>query len=270
MTHPLDGARTKVDRAKENIVNLATECQQFIDKNYRHDLIAQSQVNPLEYLVAYPPVPKPAIRLAVLVGEVLYLLRSSLDHVVGQLILLRDPTSTLYGSQFPICTETRRHKAMDCGKVKAIPDEAAAAIMKLQPCYGRNEPSRTHKLAVLNSLRNFDKHRLVVLLGGAAALSKWDVQVTAKGHAGFKVVFPKFDQPVFLSHDNATPMGVVNVVPSGDPTHVDVAYVKVKQQFSLHVSIENTGLPEAPPLVPFLQSLQDDVFKIVRDFARFF
>lgn len=272
MSDHLDGVRAKLHRAKENIVNLQGECVAFLNEHYRHDFIGEADPQGSKHLISYPSSKAPPARLAVLTGEVLYLLRSSLDHLVGQLVRLGDPSHKLNGVSFPICTDPRNHNASECGKVKGIPDAAAAAIMAAQPCYGRHAPDRSHALAILNTLNNRDKHRLLVtLVGTLTHIGHPDVQVTAKGMSGFTVRAPRLGTNVTLDHARVTtPMAMVEVFPITDGAPVEVAYVKVKRKLSFHISIEDAGTGQNEPLIPFLQHFENVTSGVVRSFERFF
>lgn len=270
MDHPLAGVRTKVDRAKENIINLEHECIAFLDKHYRLALEGEYDASTARFLISYPEVPKPLVRFAVLTGEILYLLRSSLDNLVGQLIRLRNPTHSLRGVSFPICSDPRKHKTTDCGKLKGIPAEAATAIMLLQSCHGRSGPDPLHKLSVLNRLNNWDKHRQLVLLSGLMAPKSWDIQVTAKGIRGFEVHLPSFGRPIFLNPQARTQLGYVQLLLAGSSTSPEVAYLKAKQKYDVHIEIVAFENGDSKPLIPFLQDMERLVFRIVRNSSQFF
>jgi hypothetical protein len=266
MTHRLDGVRAKIDRAKENIINLEREQRAFLTEHYRKDLIGEFHPNEWEYVCAVPgdlePVPP---RFAVLVGEVLYLLRSSLDHLLGQLVRLSKPNHPLNGVQFPICTDPRKHRTSQCGKIQGIPDDAAAAIVALQPCFRRTGPWLDHPLAILNNLNNRDKHRLLVVLAAAVTdITKHDVQVTARDLRGYGV---QVRRRVVLGSQKPTPVSRVLFSP-GPNCHI--ADVKMKCRLVFDVSLQEPGAREGGSLIPFLQQLFDFTDRTIRKFDRFF
>lgn len=96
--------------------------------------------------------------LPLILGDLLYCLRSALDQTVWQLAKLT--TSYPDGTQFPIFdrnnAKTRRSFA---SYTAGVPAGAAQLIESLQP-YNRAEPE-THLLWRLNRLCNIDKHRRV-------------------------------------------------------------------------------------------------------------
>ena len=104
------------------------------------------------------------LRFSVTAGEVLYHLRSSLDHLACDLIRPNGGCVTPQ-SQFPIFTfkpTKRKGMARYRDQVSGIAAEPAAMIEALQP-YHRGEDGSAHFLAVLKSLSNFDKHNSLVL-----------------------------------------------------------------------------------------------------------
>jgi hypothetical protein len=102
--------------------------------------------------------------IRVLTGEVLYQLRSVLDHVVWQLALLTTPTP-LDSTEFPIFKDEPPYTKSRAKKIGSLPSDAQLIIDKLQPY--RNKPPEDDLLWVLHRLTNDDKHRLPHLVGAA-------------------------------------------------------------------------------------------------------
>jgi hypothetical protein len=114
----------------------------------------------LEYvLVAYGNTDVP-LRFAVLAGEIIHHLRSSLDHLVYALVIQNGGTPT-NKNQFPICS-TAENFAKECKRKKRIDgvsESAKRLIMAVQP-YTTPTPGDT-VLSILNKYDIDDKHKLL-------------------------------------------------------------------------------------------------------------
>lgn len=110
----------------------------------------------------------PPIELSILTGEVVYHLRSALDHLFFELVRKNligpIPRNVFKNCQFPLYTEVpeaaqgnfpvdRRHIRIPYW----VPDRAYTYIESLQPYYRSDR--RHHALKMLTKLSNVDKHR---------------------------------------------------------------------------------------------------------------
>ena len=159
--HPLDGAYIRLDRAEEHLTQLKTLIEIFVDGEY--DLAREKEKLDSERA-------KPAFRLRtgdsqiplkipVLVGEIAYNLRATLDYLVYELAIL-DSGSTQNGTQFPICDAPDAFRRRRKTFLNGINDTHAAAIETLQP-YGAG--SWKHPFRLLRTISNPDKHRHLVI-----------------------------------------------------------------------------------------------------------
>jgi len=95
---PLAGAELRLGRAREHIAAIRARIEAIeIAESFT---IAAHQEGSLVFLVGHP-AQGPPLELSVLVGEVLYNLRSALDYVVFVLAAL-DSGKPQNGTQFPI------------------------------------------------------------------------------------------------------------------------------------------------------------------------
>src|ERR1035441_9125066 len=100
--------------------------------------------------------------IPLILGDLLYCLRSSLDQLVWWLAKLTTPYPR--GTQFPILEERSAKTRKNFSTYTAgVPASAAKLIDSLQP-YHRAEPS-AHLLWRLNRLCNIDKHRRIPIHG---------------------------------------------------------------------------------------------------------
>jgi hypothetical protein len=111
------------------------------------------------------PIP---LRFAVMTGEVLHHLRSSLDHLVTALVLHNNKIPTTR-NQFPISvTEDAYKEEVKKKRIAGISDQAAGHIRMHQP-FNSEDPEDNY-LVPLHMLNNMDKHRLLLLAPAAAKL----------------------------------------------------------------------------------------------------
>lgn len=161
MAHLLDGCWAKLERAEESIGNIDREATEFLSTDPPPFKVAREHRGRDYIFLAYgdPEVP---LRFAVLAGEIIHHLRSSLDHLVHALVIKSGNTPTRK-HQFPICsTETNFQEACKKGTLKYVSSSARKLIATFQP-YTQPNPENT-VLSVINEYDNCDKHRLLVVV----------------------------------------------------------------------------------------------------------
>ena len=166
---PFDSSWEKLKRADEQILNLNGEVTGFLNAPpggvYRliNDVDAQTFEEGRQ-AAQQRPVPQ---RFSVLAGEVLYNLRSALDHVAYRLVEIAGNTPT-YRTAFPIVTEDPDSSSQEATRFHAAVDgmsaRAQAVLRALQPHTDPDVPVEMHPLVVLRNLCNRDKHRHLNLL----------------------------------------------------------------------------------------------------------
>jgi hypothetical protein len=107
-----------------------------------------------------------------LAGEVLYHLKSALDHMAYDLARAEAGEKT----EFPICKDTpvwegilKTYQKGRPGKLHGMRPEAVAIIKDLQPCFRPKGPPDHDPLWYLYDLNRIDKHRYVNLVAASAA-----------------------------------------------------------------------------------------------------
>jgi len=152
----LDNPRARLGRADEHLEALSKEWHAFRE---RKPYVAVSQAES-DALVFYMQVREnPPLRLGLLFGDFLHNLRSALDNLVHELILLNGATPGRT-TGFPVFDTERSFKAVGIKRIKGVTGRHAAAIESVQPYPGRDEPV-IRALALLNSLATVDKHKLI-------------------------------------------------------------------------------------------------------------
>ena len=159
----LRSAFMKLERANRRIEELGGEIDTFLNEEANATLVYEDPEEADAFRRQHNSRDVP-LRFSVTAGEVLYHLRSSLDHLACDLIR-RNGGCVTPQSQFPIFTfkpTKRKGMARYRDQVSGIAAEPAAMIEALQP-YHRGEDGSAHFLAVLKSLSNCDKHNSLVL-----------------------------------------------------------------------------------------------------------
>ena len=157
---PLEGCRTKVARAGDHLESLRLETDRFTDEN-PWAMIVEADAASGHHLIRLRsrrrPPNDPPIRLSVIVGDVLHNLRSALDHLVWQLVIL-DGRTPGRGNQFPVYDTAERFSQRGHRDLAGLTPEHQAHIEALQPYDGRDGFLLLRALATLNDM---DKHRVV-------------------------------------------------------------------------------------------------------------
>jgi hypothetical protein len=189
--------RLKLERAEEHLLDLHAGIARYADK-HAYEAVRQvggkchQHADCWRYHLRITEQPDPW--LAILAGDVIHNLRSSLDHIAVAIA----PRSRRYNASFPICKvdpwerqgrrylhHIERRRSFNTA-VKGMADEAVAAIKDLQP-YRQGVEASIHIFAQLSRLENADKHR--ELIPYAAGLNDVTTTAKARGHTldqGFK------------------------------------------------------------------------------------
>lgn len=259
--HPLSDARLRLERARRRIGDLENAldgARNLHPHSWSTDLndrtgewVVQVSENTPTDVIA---------NLSVSIGEIVFLIRSSLDHLIAQ-VLLRVPSNAagntekmLSRSEFPIFTETEKYASFDWTKLPNISESTRTAIDNLQPCNRQDGlPAADHPLAVLQSLNNTDKHRTLIRLVTVVTSSVYpSVHDVGKPGIGFSV-----NSTVSTSERTAEVVrGRIDIGGSVD-VYVNPFFEK---------SFKQIGSGSNQPIIPTLKTLLDFVESVVNDF----
>jgi hypothetical protein len=157
---PIRGVMYKVDRAKVHIDALS-ELIKLWGEIQSKGLSSHDDLERGEHIVEIRP-PELDMSIALIAGDFVCCLRSSLDHLVWQLIKVigGEPSKR---TCFPVLGENSLDAQLFFTKsVFGVPEEAIAIIRSLQP-YQSGDAYKLHYLWILNTLWNIDKHRHIPL-----------------------------------------------------------------------------------------------------------
>lgn len=178
MSEPsLEGCREKQRRGMKHLHDLDSAIAEWIGepgvdpKPYR--ISGEFRLDSREYVFTgqlLKPLDDPLL-WGVMLGDAIHNLRSALDHLVWQLVMLngKKPSGA---NQFPICDTGATYWSTGCkdGKktrstrewrLEGVSDAHKTLIDELQPYRTRIPPGAIGALSALRDFSNHDKHRLI-------------------------------------------------------------------------------------------------------------
>jgi hypothetical protein len=163
----LASCRAKIERAEESIQNLNREITAFLVANPKpYRMVREFRNDGRQYaFIAFGNPVVPA-RFAVIAGEIVHHLRSSLDHLLCALVVNNGGSPTRQ-HQFPIYTSPKAFdEACSRGLIRGVADSAEKLIRSVQP-YTSETPDDT-VLHVIQQFDNFDKHQRLLVVNTVA------------------------------------------------------------------------------------------------------
>jgi hypothetical protein len=259
-THPLAGTYARLDRADEHIVYLE---DQILDFRNRHPTVGGTNLDVHTWEVTETVEQKepPPLRLAVICGEILFLLRSSLDHLVAQILIPITPPascdSVLAKSAFPICDSAACLQSLKWHVyVPGVSPEIKAMLTACQPCERKDGLApEDHFLSVLSRLNNTDKHSLLIIL--STRLHMEGIQIS--GTALFKSL--KIAQAGFVTHSTGEMRAEL-----ARGTIKEGGTVEMNAHYAVEIAFKKVGTREAEPVIPTLRNLAHSTRELIDSF----
>ena len=153
----LEGVNAKIERAREGLQSLEADISAYCKVQRNRIMFEQSL--PYVYSLGNPPSDKQSsvpTNYSIRVGEIAYNLRSSLDHLVWQLVQANGKKPS-WRNEFPIfCSKSKYDKACR-SKLSGVNQDRQELIKEFQP-FGHGEGVGNH-LLMLKSICIIDKHR---------------------------------------------------------------------------------------------------------------
>jgi hypothetical protein len=159
----LPESKAKIERAEEQIHNLESELNAFL-KTKPYGVLRYYDVQAGERVDRFRVNAVAPLRFAVIVGEILHDLRSSLDQVICHLIRTNaGDTAITKDSGFPFSNTANGFPSVLGGKVKGARAEVMEMVRQIEPYPGGNGNGiwRLHQANVE------EKHKLSVIVGCA-------------------------------------------------------------------------------------------------------
>ena len=149
----------KIYRARQELRSLKADIVAFCDERARL-IVPEDQGEQVSW-VYRGDTPEPPIDWSVRVGEFVYNLRSSLDHLVWQLVKANQNKPGTRNA-FPILKHEKDAAKFLSKHLRGVSCEDESYIRSIQP-YQHDAAGIGHRLANLNAIGNIDKHRRIIL-----------------------------------------------------------------------------------------------------------
>jgi hypothetical protein len=158
----LEGVRAKLGRADEHLNALQAELRAFEE---REPYAVSRQASTDEewkaedgwQAVRFHEREPPPLRIGLILGDFFYNLRSALDHLAWQLVLLDGGTPGDH-TAFPVTVNPAKWDSAGGGTLKGASPEHKRAIQRLQPYPTANSPLN-RAIEAVNTHCNRDKHK---------------------------------------------------------------------------------------------------------------
>ena len=261
----LIGIETKLERANHHLREFQSALRSFYESN-PYIVAAKRDPDsrkPVYYLAAVRPVP-PAI--PILAGEVIQSLRTVLDYVSYELVVLGSQAAGPFDYVcYPIFKSADNYKIARLGKVKGARQQAIDAIDATRPYKGGND-----LFWVIDKLNVVDKHRLLITAGGR--FDSVDIMPSMVELFRQTAVAPEFERLHLASADAMAGMQVFlrpadHLFPlePGDKLYIDRpdAEMNEKIQFRVSVAVSEPGIAEPVPLGDLLIAMTRFVDNVV-------
>ena len=263
MPADLSGIQEKIKRADIHIGVLNSDAARFQDRCHCK-VVEEFDPNSHKHLYLIHGNPPPiALSFSVTLGEAIYQLRTTLDHLVYQLAVVeaeRVGKSVTKSTQrgFPVFRHepiTEKPKSRFAGKLQGLSVNAVAEITKLQPWTQPAGTQDDYALTLLDDLHNADKHRLLLVTAAAVNIVGLGIGLHKPGVALIEHV-SGFDFRTRMEVKDGAELGHA----FGD------ANMKVDLQTTFHVAFPKIGSAEFEPVMPRIKQLRDFVVGVVDAF----
>lgn len=165
------GTRAKLNRVRLQLRTFDSLLQTFrAEHPYRLE-VSTNEDQTTHYVRIYGAAEVSA-EAGVIVGEILYHLRSSLDHMVHSLVIANGMCASSQ-TEFPVFASSDEFRRRGNSKIRGVSASAQTAIEALQPYHAADpftdegtqlRAVRADDLFVLNELARIDRHRFVAVV----------------------------------------------------------------------------------------------------------
>lgn len=152
------GAQAKIDRAAQHLRALEQLVGAFFAEKPFSLAVEPDAVRSRQIIRLQHTRPVPSTEWALIIGDCVHNMRSSLDYIAWELAGA-DPSDMT--TMFPICDSAKSFASVKSRRLKRLPPEIQTIIEKIQP-YHKPDP-HTHALWAIQSLDAADKHKLLTL-----------------------------------------------------------------------------------------------------------
>jgi len=261
-SHPLDGCRAKVERAKEQVQNLNSEISALL-KSGAYSIAGEHDFERKRYVFrpVGPPIP---VRISVLAGEIVHHLWSVFDHIVWALAT----NSGLRYHQmitFPVKDSSEEfERAVKNGAIQGVTSVAYDLIQSFQPYRSADPPNAVTR--ILYDLDRAEKHRLLIAVAHAVTVGD-TIEIIGDTEQDVRLILatPPQAGPFFRGIENG-----VQVHWIAYQTAATSPKWEIKNNFSPQIAFEKIGSGEFEPIVPILVQLCNSMTGTINEFSAFF
>ena len=158
----LIGIHAKLLRAEQKIQKIVNEADTLCE-TVKQGIVREVCEHNEQVWTYRNETPEAPVKWSILIGEILYNLRSALDQLVWQLVLDNQQTPGRH-NEFPITKDHQQWQQESVRTLRGVSQRHQAMIGYLQPFTGGiNLPFAVSRLRVLDGLSNIEKHRHLVI-----------------------------------------------------------------------------------------------------------
>jgi hypothetical protein len=248
----LANPRAKLERAQEHLLALDAATGEFFEVD-PYGIVGEFDPQTSDYVFRVKVLREPPLRLGVILGDFIHSLRSALDQLVWQLVLL-DGGSPDRSTCFPVASSSAEFQYMAERALRGLVPEQVARIEALQP-YHAGDRAKVHLLTLLPWLSNTDKHQVIHPTLG------W-----------FRSDFVK--EPRFISNEDAAIVGdpqlarIERMEDGAVVARAKVAALGPKPEVKMDAQIQiDIAFGERPLRATALAKIADGVHQIIESFA---
>jgi hypothetical protein len=258
---PIERLLLKTKRADKHVQDFVSEWAKFTKANPHTTAFTTNPKtgNRTYSLIRAPRIPA---EFSLLIGDIVYNLRSALDNLAYHLVKIGGGTTRqLSDVYFPICASASEYKTGGHRKIQGMRKEAKEFIDALQPYLGGAGEYLCH----LRDLNNFDKHKLLVpvwsLCTAHTALRSQRV-VLARF---FRRQETEFKEAFFVAKNKLTNFPLK---PGDELLTVAASDVDEKMHFVLDIAFGEPKIVKGNPVIETLHEMRIYVAEIISSFDK--
>lgn len=244
----------KIERAAELLTELDQKASAFFGSK---PFLIHSQVDGSsgDRIFVVEVRQEPPLSLSVIAGEVVHELRSSLDHLVWQLVIANGNTPDR-DTEFPVFSDDERYRRARKKKIRGMSASAQQRIDELQP-FVAGDRFQDHALFVVHELDRQDKHQSLNVIGGA-----FQKRHAKLGGSGAGTVW--FEGPAIYSPSLISVYDGVELLRVRSTSEFQV---DVEVEFEFAMALDESAPGGRRPAVPLLGDLVRFVLADVESFS---
>lgn len=233
----LEGPKLRIERANAHINELIPLIRSFCEGQRYTSWVDVNPNGNRVIKVKIDPAPVPQL-ISVVAGEVLFLLRSSFDHMACALAIQNGATKT-NDVYFPTGRDIEHFVAQAKEKIHRLSSDAKGMIAALEPYDG----GRGHWIRVLHSINLIDKHQS--LIPAAAATFSTMASLSFKPQLGLNTIIAPKVIPAFENEI------VIAELPAG------AAEIQGNLNVSIDIAFGDIETVKGKPVLPSLMEFSD-------------